>query len=159
MATLHWPIKWSVFWLYIVCLFLWWMGKTYAIILNFYLEYQNMSQNYKNGQTTQTSNVKTARLLWVKSKMAATAIKKNWHGGSGSHFLLLISWYWWTEPTAEVSCHQLMAFLSSYDLPSGKWAVFLNFLLSTGYLFISYPVGSVVKKYCNEINYQPMSMK
>ena len=25
-----------------------------------------MSQNHKNGQTTQTSNVKTARLLWVK---------------------------------------------------------------------------------------------
>ena len=25
-----------------------------------------MSQNYKNGQTTQTSNVKMARLLWVK---------------------------------------------------------------------------------------------
>ena len=24
-----------------------------------------MSQNYKNGQTTQTSNVKMARLLWV----------------------------------------------------------------------------------------------
>ena len=73
MATLHWPIKWSVIWLYIVCLFLWCMGKTYAMILNFYLEYQNMSQNYKNGQTTQTSNVKTARLLWVKADFARIA--------------------------------------------------------------------------------------
>ena len=42
---------------------MWFMGNTYAIILNFYLEYQNMSQNHKNGQTTQTSNVKTARLV------------------------------------------------------------------------------------------------
>ena len=56
----------SVFWLYIVCVFLWCMGNIYPILLNLYLEYQNMSQNHKNGQTTQTSNVKTARLLWVK---------------------------------------------------------------------------------------------
>ena len=42
------------------------MENTYDIILNFYFEYQNMSQNHKNGQTTQTSNVKTARLLWAK---------------------------------------------------------------------------------------------
>ena len=34
------------------------MRNTYAIILNFYLEYQNIFQNHKNGQTTQTSNVK-----------------------------------------------------------------------------------------------------
>ena len=30
--------------LYIVCVFLWCMGNTYAIILNFYWEYQNMSK-------------------------------------------------------------------------------------------------------------------
>ena len=28
--------KWSVFWLYIVCVFMWCMGNTYAIILNFF---------------------------------------------------------------------------------------------------------------------------
>ena len=33
-----------------------------------------MSQNYKKGQTTQTSNVKTARLLWVN----ALKIHFNW---------------------------------------------------------------------------------
>ena len=27
-----------------------------------------MLQNHKNGQTTQTSNVKTSRLLWVNNK-------------------------------------------------------------------------------------------
>ena len=27
MATSDWPIKWSVFWLYIVCVFLWCMGN------------------------------------------------------------------------------------------------------------------------------------
>ena len=31
-----------------------------------------MSQNRKNGQTTQTSNVKTARLLWVNDYTAGT---------------------------------------------------------------------------------------
>ena len=36
MATSHWPFKWSVFWIYIVCVFLWCMGNTYAIILNLY---------------------------------------------------------------------------------------------------------------------------
>ena len=35
----------------------------------------------------------------IKNKMSATAIyKKNAHGGSGVHFFLIISWYWWTEP-------------------------------------------------------------
>ena len=66
MATSHWPIKFSVFWLYIVCVFPWCMGNAYAIILNLNQEYQNMSQNLKNGQTTHKSNVKTARLLWVE---------------------------------------------------------------------------------------------
>ena len=65
MATSHWSIKWSVFSVYIVCVLLWCMGIIYAIILNFRLEHQNISQNHKNGQTTQTSNVKIARLLWV----------------------------------------------------------------------------------------------
>ena len=36
MATSHWPFKWSVFWIYIVCVFLWCIGNTYAIILNLY---------------------------------------------------------------------------------------------------------------------------
>ena len=40
--------------------------------------------------------------------MAAAAIWKKWHDGSGGHFVLIISWYWWTERTAEGSCHQLM---------------------------------------------------
>ena len=35
MATSHWPIKLSVFWLYIVCVFLWCMENTYNIILNY----------------------------------------------------------------------------------------------------------------------------
>ena len=38
----------------------------YAIILHLYKDYQKMSQNHKNGQATQTSNVTTARLLGVK---------------------------------------------------------------------------------------------
>ena len=42
---------------------MWGMGNIYAIILSFYLEYQNISQKHENGQTTQTSNIKTA--LWV----------------------------------------------------------------------------------------------
>ena len=33
-----------------------------------------MSQNRKNGQTTQTSNVKTARLLWVNKKITSVSM-------------------------------------------------------------------------------------
>ena len=29
---------------------------------------------------------------------------------------LVISWYWWTEPTAEGSCHQLMAIFMTMDI-------------------------------------------
>ena len=48
----------------------------------------------------------------LKTKWLPQPFKKNWHGGSGGHFSLIISWYWWTEPTAECSCHQLMAIFS-----------------------------------------------
>ena len=41
------------------------MGNIYAIILNFYLEYQNMFQNHKNDQTTQTSNVKMLHYIYL----------------------------------------------------------------------------------------------
>ena len=47
------------------CVFMWCMENIYGIILDSYWKYENMSQNHKNGQTTQTSNVKTARLIWV----------------------------------------------------------------------------------------------
>ena len=33
-----------------------------------------MSQNHKNGQTTQTSYVKTARLLWVNEALGMKRI-------------------------------------------------------------------------------------
>ena len=36
METSHWLTKWSVFWLNVVFVFLWWMGNTYVIILNVY---------------------------------------------------------------------------------------------------------------------------
>ena len=49
-----------IFWLYIICVFLWCMGNTYSVILVLYLEYQNMSQNHKNGQTTQMPMSKRA---------------------------------------------------------------------------------------------------
>ena len=26
-------------------------------------------------------------------------LKKNWHGGSGGHFFLIISWFWCTDMT------------------------------------------------------------
>ena len=35
----------------------------------------------------------------IKNKMAAAAIKKKIHGGSGGHFFLIISWYWYTDMT------------------------------------------------------------
>ena len=48
MATLHWPIKSSVFWFYIVCLFLWCIGNTYTITLNFYFyEYHSPWARYE----------------------------------------------------------------------------------------------------------------
>ena len=49
MATLRWPIKWSVFWLYIVCLFLWCVGNIYAVISNLYFgvsKYVSKSQKW-----------------------------------------------------------------------------------------------------------------
>ena len=35
--------------------------------------------------------------------------------GARGHFFLIISWYWWTEPTAEGFCHQLMAIFYIYS--------------------------------------------
>ena len=128
MATSHWPVKWSVFWLYSVCVFLWCMRNTYAIILNLYKEHENISQNHKNGQTTQTSNVKTARLLWVKH-LYATLTESNIQPRIYPHFKHIYA----TLPESTPPFHYIHPFISSgapriYPIFTDSTPFFYNYI-------------------------------